>query len=60
MQAIVLTGTQLRDLLTESSKQGAALAVAELRAEWHQTPEDSTLRKLRNYLADPRRRTQSA
>ncbi|MER9177772.1 hypothetical protein NKH72_30145 [Mesorhizobium sp. M0955] len=53
MQALVLTSTQLRDMLTEAAKQGAALAVAELRADLHQTPEDATLQKLRSYLADP-------
>ncbi|MDX8437108.1 hypothetical protein RFN25_27145 [Mesorhizobium abyssinicae] len=53
LQAVVLTSTQLRDMLTEAAKQGAALAVEELRADLHQTPEDSTLKKLRSYLADP-------
>jgi len=53
MQAVVLTGAQLRDLLTESAKQGAALAVDALRAELHQTPEDATLQKLRAYISDP-------
>ena len=53
MQAVVLTGAQLRDLLTESAKQGAALAVEALRAELHQTPDDATVQKLRAYIADP-------
>jgi len=53
MQAVVLTGAQLRDLLTESAKQGAALAVDALRAELHQSPEDAVLQKLRAYLSDP-------
>jgi hypothetical protein len=53
MQALVLTSTQLRDMLTEAAKQGAALAVEELRADLHQTPDDATLQKLRGYLADP-------
>ncbi|MER8995571.1 hypothetical protein [Mesorhizobium sp. M0678] len=53
MQALVLTSTQLRDMLTEAARQGAALAVAELRADLQQTPEDATLQKLRSYLADP-------
>lgn len=53
MHAVVLTGTQLRDLLTEAAKQGAALAVEALRAELHQTPEEATLQKLRAYLSDP-------
>ncbi|MER8606592.1 hypothetical protein NKI54_15785 [Mesorhizobium sp. M0663] len=53
MQALVLTSTQLRDMLTEAAKLGAALAVEELRADLHQTPDDATLQKLRCYLADP-------
>ncbi|ESX66039.1 hypothetical protein X759_28240 [Mesorhizobium sp. LSHC420B00] len=53
LQALVLTSTQLRDMLTEAARQGASLAVAELRADLHQTPEDATLQKLRSYLADP-------
>jgi hypothetical protein len=53
MPAVVLTGTQLRDLLTEAAKQGAALAVEALRAELHQSPEDATLQMLRAYLSDP-------
>ncbi|RUW51087.1 hypothetical protein EOA32_17225 [Mesorhizobium sp. M1A.F.Ca.ET.072.01.1.1] len=53
MQALVLTSTQLRDMLKEAARQGAALAVEELRAELHQAPEDATLQKLRGYLADP-------
>lgn len=53
MQALVLTSTQLRDMLTEAARQGAALAVKELRADLHQTPEDATLQKLRSYLTDP-------
>ncbi len=53
IQALVLTNTQLREILTEAARQGAALAVAELRAELHQTPDDAILQKLRAYLADP-------
>ncbi|AMY00700.1 hypothetical protein AB0V79_27180 [Mesorhizobium ciceri] len=53
LQALVLTNTQLRDMLTEAARQGATLAVAELRADLHQAPEDVTLQKLRGYLADP-------
>ncbi len=53
MQALVLTSTQLRDMLTEAAREGASLAVASLRAELHQTPDDATLKKLRAYLADP-------
>lgn len=54
MQALVLTDAQLRDMLTEAARQGAALAVGELRAELHQTPDDATLIKLRTYLTDPK------
>ncbi|MCJ9668525.1 MULTISPECIES: hypothetical protein [unclassified Neorhizobium] len=53
LRALVLTDTQLRDMLAEAAKQGAALAVAELRAQLHQTPDDGVLQKLRTYLADP-------
>ncbi|CDX21315.1 conserved hypothetical protein [Mesorhizobium plurifarium] len=53
MQALVLTSSQLRDMLTEAAKQGAELAVRELRADLRQTPEDATLQELRGYLADP-------
>ncbi|WP_292321244.1 hypothetical protein [Mesorhizobium sp.] len=53
MQALVLTSIQLRDMLTEAAKQGAALAVQELRADLLQAPEDVTLQTLRRYLADP-------
>lgn len=53
MQALVLTSSQLREMLTEAAKQGATLAVQELRADLHQTPEEATLQKLRGYLADP-------
>ena len=53
LRALVLTDTQLRDMLAEAAHQGAALAVAELRAQLHQGPDDATLQKLRAYLADP-------
>lgn len=53
MQALVLTSTQLRDMLTEAAKRGAVLAVQELRADLRQAPEDATLQKLRGYLSDP-------
>lgn len=53
MQALVLTSTQLREMLTEAAKQGATLAVEALRAELHQTPDDAALQKLRAYIADP-------
>ncbi|WP_192244364.1 hypothetical protein [Mesorhizobium silamurunense] len=53
LQALVLTSAQLRDMLTEAARQGAALAVEELRADLHQAPDDTNLQKLRNYLADP-------
>ncbi|SOC48182.1 hypothetical protein SAMN05892877_14126 [Rhizobium subbaraonis] len=53
LQALVLTNAQLREILTEAARQGAALAVADLRAELHQTPDDATVRQLRAYLTDP-------
>ncbi|MGR6431057.1 hypothetical protein ACU5AY_09075 [Rhizobium sp. PAMB 3174] len=53
LQALVLTNTQLRDLLTDAAREGAKLAVTELRADLHQTPEDATLQQLRAYLSDP-------
>lgn len=53
MPALVLTSLQLRDMLTEAAKQGAVLAVQELRSELRQSPEDATLLRLRSYLADP-------
>lgn len=53
MPAIVLSGTQLRDLLAEAAREGAKLAVQELRADLHQSPDDATLQKLRAYLSDP-------
>lgn len=52
-QALVLTGTQLDELLREAARQGAALAVAELRKEIHQSPDDVTLQRLRTYLTNP-------
>ncbi|WP_349958060.1 hypothetical protein [Rhizobium sp. ZPR3] len=53
LQAVVLTNVQLREMLTEAAKQGAVLAVDELRNQLQQSPEEATLRKLRCYLADP-------
>lgn len=53
MQALVLTNTQLREMLTEAARQGATLAVETLRAELHQSPDETVLQKLRAYLADP-------
>ena len=53
MQALVLTDYQLRQLLSEAAREGAMLAVAELRADLHQSPDDALLQKLRAYLADP-------
>ncbi|MFD1983335.1 hypothetical protein ACFSOZ_11720 [Mesorhizobium newzealandense] len=44
MPALVLTSLQLRDMLTEAAKQGAVLAVQELRADLRQAPEDATLK----------------
>ncbi|QDG94781.1 hypothetical protein NIBR502774_18940 (plasmid) [Rhizobium sp. NIBRBAC000502774] len=53
MQALVLTGSQLDDMLREAARQGAALAVAELRKDIHQSPDDVTVQRLRGYLHDP-------
>ena len=53
MQALVLTNAQLRDMLTEAARQGAAIAVETLRAELHQSPDETVLQKLRAYIADP-------
>ncbi|WP_454701602.1 hypothetical protein [Agrobacterium burrii] len=53
MQALVLTGSQLEDILKEAARQGAALAVAELRTEIHQSPDDVTLQRLRAFFHDP-------
>ncbi len=53
MPAVVLSGAHLRDLLTEAAREGAKLAVQELRADLHQSPDDATLQKLRAYLSDP-------
>lgn len=53
MQAVVLTSHQLSEMLREAARQGAALAVAELRKNIHQSPDDVTLQRLRTYLHDP-------
>ncbi|MDX8455200.1 hypothetical protein RFM98_20825 [Mesorhizobium sp. VK9D] len=53
LQAVVLSSAQLRDMLMEAAKLGAALAVQEFRADLRQSPEDARLQKLRGYLADP-------
>ncbi|MBB2905295.1 hypothetical protein FHR76_001639 [Rhizobium sp. RAS22] len=53
MQAVVLAHTQLEDMLRDAARQGAALAVAELRKEIHQSPDDVTLQRLRTYLTNP-------
>lgn len=52
IQALVLTNTQLREMLTEAAREGAKLAVQELRADLHQSPDDATLQKLRAFLSD--------
>ncbi|WP_236735571.1 hypothetical protein [Agrobacterium tumefaciens] len=53
MQALVLTEHHLNELLREAARQGAALAVAELRSEIHQSPDDITLQRLRGFLQNP-------
>jgi hypothetical protein len=53
LQAVVLTNTQLRELLEEAGQVAAERAVLKLRSELHQTPEEAILKHLRSYLADP-------
>lgn len=53
LQALVLTNDQLNDLLKEAARQGAVLAVTELRKDIHQAPDDATLQRLRSFLSDP-------
>lgn len=53
LQALVLTNTQLRAMLIDAAREGAKLAVAELRADLHQSPDDANLQQLRAYLTNP-------
>jgi hypothetical protein len=53
LQALVLTNEQLKNMLQEAARLGATLAVAELRKELHQSPDEATLQELRAYLKDP-------
>ncbi|TCQ16406.1 hypothetical protein [Rhizobium sp. PP-CC-3G-465] len=53
LRALVLSEAQLRDMLTDAAREGAAMAVRELEARLSQSPEEATLQKLRAYLADP-------
>lgn len=53
MQAVVLTQHKLDELLREAARQGAALAVADLRRDMDRSPDDITLGRLRAYLHDP-------
>ncbi|KXG87586.1 hypothetical protein [Agrobacterium bohemicum] len=53
LRAIVLSDIQLNDMLREAARQGVALAVAELRKDLHQSPDDVTLQRLRTYLTNP-------
>ncbi len=53
VQAVVLTHFQLDNLLREAARQGAALAVSELRKEIQQSPDDVTLQRLRAFVHDP-------
>lgn len=53
ISAVVLTHSQLESMIREAARQGAALAVAELRKDLHQSPDDVTLQRLRAYLSDP-------
>lgn len=53
LQALVLTDARLREMLAEAAKRGAEMAVNELRADLHQSPDDIVLQKLRTYMSDP-------
>lgn len=53
LQAVVLTSTQLHEMMTDAARKGAALAVEQLRSELHQTPDEATLQQLRVYLTNP-------
>lgn len=53
LKAVVLSNTQLEDMLRDAARQGAVLAVAELRRDLHQSPDDATLQRLRAYLTNP-------
>jgi hypothetical protein len=53
LKAVVLSNIQLEDMLREAARQGSALAVAELRRDLHQSPDDATLQRLRAYLTNP-------
>lgn len=51
--AVVLTQSQLNDMLEKAGQHAAELAVRQLRSELQQSPEQATLERLRGYLADP-------
>lgn len=53
LRAVVLSSTQLEEMLREAARQGAALAVAELRKDICQSPDDATLQQLRTFLMNP-------
>ncbi|WP_376775026.1 type II toxin-antitoxin system RelE/ParE family toxin [Mesorhizobium caraganae] len=46
LQALVLTSTQLRDMLTEAASRGPCSPSKKLRADLHQTPTQRALRRL--------------
>lgn len=53
LQAVVLTQSQLNTMLEAAGVRAAELAVRKLHAELHQSPEDTTLQSLREYIANP-------
>ena len=53
IQAVVLTETQLREMLEEAGKHAARLIAEDLRSELRQGPDERTLERLRAYIEDP-------
>tara|TARA_Y100000815_G_scaffold14654_1_gene12863 strand:- start:160556 stop:160975 length:420 start_codon:yes stop_codon:yes gene_type:complete len=51
--AVVLTQSQLRKMIDTACERAAELAVNRLRSDLARTPEQETLDRLRQYLADP-------
>ena len=53
MQAVVLTHTQLTELLEQTGRRAAQTVVEELRSELREGPDERTLHQLRAFLDDP-------
>jgi len=53
IQAVVLTETQLREMLEEAGKHAARVVAEDLRSELRQGPDERTLERLRAYIEDP-------